>query len=184
MVNRLKELLFQNRGLRQTITKNVFWLSVGQIGSRLIRAIIIIYAARVLGAAEYGIFSYALGLAGFFTIFADIGISSILTRELVQKTEKRDYYFSTAFWIKIFILSLTALLVVFAAPHFSKIEEAKILMPLIALIVIFDGLKDFSLASFRAEEKMEREALVNVFTNVAITAFGLIAIPSPPPQNR
>ncbi len=176
MVKRLKELLFQNRSTRQTITKNVFWLSVSQVGSRLIRAVIIIYAARILGAAEYGIFSYALGLAGFFTVFADIGISQILTREIVQKKEQRDYYFSTAFWIKIFILAITVALVVFFAPYFSKIESAKILMPFIAIIVIFDGLREFSLALFRAREKMELEALVSIATNIAITAFGFIVL--------
>ncbi|PIY59464.1 flippase, partial [Candidatus Wolfebacteria bacterium CG_4_10_14_0_8_um_filter_37_11] len=48
--------------------------------SRLIRAAIIIYAARVLGAAEYGIFSYVLSFAGFFTIFADLGVSPLMTR--------------------------------------------------------------------------------------------------------
>jgi O-antigen/teichoic acid export membrane protein len=176
MLHRLKELLFQNRSTRQTITKNVFWLSVSQVGSRLIRAVIIIYAARILGAAEYGVFSYALGLAGFFTIFADIGISQILTREIVQKPEEKKSYFSTAFWIKIFLLAITALIVIGVAPYFSKIEAAKILMPFIAIIVIFDGLREFSLALFRAREKMELEALVNIVTNIAITFFGFVVL--------
>ncbi|MEK9154618.1 MAG: flippase [Patescibacteria group bacterium] len=175
-MNKLKSLLFQNRNIRQTVAKNVFWLSFSQIGSRLIRAIIIIYAARALGAADYGIFSYALGLAGFFTIFSDIGISQILTREMVQKQGQKDRYFSTAFWIKIFILAITVLLIIFAAPYFSKLEAAKNLMVFIALIVIFDGLREFSLASFRAFEKMEFEALISILTNIAITTFGLIAL--------
>lgn len=176
MITRLKDLLLKNLSTRQTIAKNVFWLSLSQLGSRLIRAIIIIYAARVLGAAEYGVFSYALSLAGFFTIFGDIGISQILTRELVQKPEKRQNLFSTALWLKIAILAFTAALIIFAAPHFSKIEAAKILIPLVALITVFDGLREFTLSSFRAAEKMEYEALITVITNIAITIFGFIAI--------
>ncbi len=175
-VKRLKELLFRNRSTRQTITKNIFWLSISQVGSRLIRAIIIIYSARVLGAAEYGVFSYALSLAGFFTVFADLGINQILTRELVREPKKQQYFFSTAFWLKMAVLTLTAVLIIFAAPHFSKIEAAKILIPLVALITIFDGLRDFTLSSFRAAEKMEYEALLTIITNVAITVFGFAAI--------
>lgn len=176
MVKRLKELLFQNRSTRQTITKNVFWLSIGQIASRLIRAVIIIYSARVLGAAEYGIFSYALGLAGFFTIFADIGINQTLTREMAQKPERLSNYFSTAFWIKIFLFLITAALVMVVAPHFSKIEKIASIIPFVALIVIFDGLREFTLSLFRAREKMEFEAMATLLTNAAITALGFAAL--------
>ncbi len=175
-IKRIKGLLFQNRSERQTVTKNIFWLSSSQIGSRLIRAVIIIYAARVLGAAEYGIFSYALGIAAFFTIFADIGISQIITRDLAQKPEKEMQYFSTAFWLKILVLSITTILLLFVAPYFTKIEAARILIPFIAIITIFDGLREFSLGLFRAKEKMELEALISVFTNISITIFGFIAL--------
>ena len=176
MVNRIKELLFRNRDERQTITKNIFWLSFSQVGSRLIRAVIIIYAARILGAAEYGVFSYALGLAGFFTIFSDLGITSILTREVSQKPEKKSQYFSTALAIKSVLLLGTAVLVVLIAPYFSRIEEATALIPFIALLVIFDGLREFCLGFFRGKEKMELEALVTILTNVAITTIGFVAL--------
>ncbi|MEK7543153.1 MAG: flippase [Patescibacteria group bacterium] len=175
-INRLKELLFNNRGARQTVVKNMFWLTFSQTISRLIRAIIIIYAARVLGAAEYGIFSYALGLAGFFTIFADIGIGQILTREVSQKPERASSYFATSLWLKVSLLVGTSLLIIFAAPHFSKLESATALLPFVALLVIFDNLREFGNAFFRAKEKMEYEAFVTVLMNLAITALGFVAL--------
>ena len=104
MWKRITSLLFTNTGAKQTVAKNVFWLTVSEIGTRFIRAGIIIYAARVLGAENFGVFSYALGLAGFFTIFADIGLSQILTREASQKPEQRSEYFATAFVIKTVLL--------------------------------------------------------------------------------
>lgn len=168
----LKRLFLENRNTRQTVFKNVFWLSFGQIAGRLIRAAVIIYAARVLGAADYGIFSYALGLAGFFTIFADIGINSILTREASQKPAERSQYFATALWIKFGLLVLTTLLIVLVAPYFSKIEAARILIPFVALLTIFDGIREFANSFLRALEKMEVEAFVNTVTNIAITAAG------------
>lgn len=176
MVQKLRELLFKNRSTRQTVIKNILWLSVGNIGGRLIRAAIIVYAARALGAAEYGVFSYALGLAGFFTIFVDIGISSILTREVAQKPERASQLFSTTFWIKSALLLGTAILILFVAPYFSNIDAARALLPLVALLVIFDNLREFSNSFFRAKEKMELEALVTTAMNVAITAFGFIAL--------
>lgn len=180
MLNRIRELLSQNQTIRQTVAKNVFWLSVGQIGSRLIRAFIIIYAARILGASEYGVFAYVLGLAGFFTIFADIGVTSILTREVAKKPEEASYYFATTFWIKITLLLLTAILIIFAAPYFSKIEAAKIILPFVALLTIFDGLRELSASFFRGKEKMELEAILTSATNIAITVFGFIILQASP----
>ena len=176
MINRLKELLFQNKSTKQTIAKNVFWLSIGQVGSRLIRATIIIYAARILGATEYGIFSYVLGLAGFFTIFADLGVSPLMTREIAGHPEKRTMYFANALWIKTFLLSITAVLIIFIAPKFSNIEEAVILLPFVALLVIFDNLRDFTFAYFRGIEKMEREAFLTVIMNATIALTGFIIL--------
>ncbi len=176
LIARLKELLFQNRSTKQTVVKNVFWLSFGQISSRLIRALVIIYAARVLGAETYGVFSYALGLAGFFTIFADIGINGILTREVAQKPHEAKSYFATSFAIKATLLIGTAILVIFVAPFFSKIEAAQVLIPLVALLVIFDNVRDFCNSFFRAKDKMEREALVTIITNVAIAIFGFFIL--------
>lgn len=180
MLQRIKEFLFQNRDTRQTVVKNAFWLLTGQIGSRLFRAIIIIYAARILGTSGYGVFAYVLGLAGFFTIFADIGVGHILTREVSKKPEEASYYFATSFWIKVFLLLFTGGLIIFVAPHFSKIEAAKALLPLVALLTAFDGIRDLSIAFFRGKEKMQLEALVMGFTNITITVFGFIILSASP----
>ena len=186
MISRLKDLLFTNRSAKQTIAKNVFWLSVGQIGSRLIRAAIIIYAARILGAAEYGVFSYVLGLAGFFTIFADLGVSPLMTREIAGhpdesearqgRPDKRAAYFANAFWIKNILLAITAALIIFVAPKFSNIEAAIALLPFVALLVLFDNFRDFTFSYFRGIEKMELEALLIIIMNTVITVTGFIIL--------
>ena len=176
MIKRIKAYLLENRGAKQRIIKNTFWLSVGQLGSRLIRAVVLVYAARVLGASEYGIFSYALSLAGFFTVFADLGVSTILTREAAQKPQEKHVYFSTSFAIKIALVVGSAILVIIGGSFVSKMPAATVLLPFVALIVIADGLRDFVVAFFRAEEKMEREAFVTVITNVAIATFGFVIL--------
>lgn len=175
-VKRLKELLFQNRSTRQTVTKNVFWLSIGQIGSRLIRAVIIIYAARILGAAEYGLFSYVLGFAGFFTIFADIGINNLLTRDTANHPERRTEYFSTSFWIKISQIVFTVLLIIFVAPYITNVKGAVYLIPFVAFLVVFDNIREFALAYLRGLEKMEIEAFIVVAMNITIVVAGFIIL--------
>jgi len=175
MFQKIKSWLLENRSLRQTIIKNTFWLTISNILGRLIKAALIIFAARILGVASYGIFSYALSLAAFFTIFSDIGIGPILTRETAKQNISQEYL-STALIIKFCLVSFSVLLIVFIAPFFTKIPEAISLLPIVAFLIFFDSFRDFSYSFVRAWEKMEWEALINIFTNIAIAVFGIFIL--------
>lgn len=176
MWQKIKSFLFENKSVRQTVAKNAFWLSFGQIVSRLIRVGLIIFVARTLGTAGYGIFSYALGLAAFFTIFSDVGVSSILTRESAKDPALMQKYFSTAFAIKLVLIGISALLIIVLAPLFSKIPEVIPILPIVALLLSADGLREFSYAITRAKEKMQIEAGINILTNIVITGIGLFVV--------
>jgi len=180
MFNKIKSFLTENKTLSQTVIKNTFWMSVGQITSRVIRAVLIIYAARILGAAGYGAFSYALSLAGFFTIFADIGLTPLLTRDTSKNPALRNQYIGTAFVIKLGLLAISSAIILAAYPALNKITEAAPLLPLIVLLFAFDSVRDFTFAITRSLEKMEMEAGINVFTNIAILVLGVAILVSNP----
>ncbi|MBI4119596.1 MAG: flippase [Parcubacteria group bacterium] len=173
---KLRKFLFENTSLRQTVAKNTLWLSIGEITSRLVRAGLIIYAARILGTEGYGVFSYALNVAAFFSIFADVGLSGLMTREAVKKPERIKEYFSTAFILKLVLAAATTGIMLLAAPAFTRVKEALPLLPLIAFLPAFDTLRGFGFAITRAENRMELEAILNVITNVLITALGVAAL--------
>ncbi len=166
--------LFNNRTVGQTIAKNTFWLFFGQMMSRLLRAVIVIYSARVLGAASWGAFSYALGVAAFLTIFSDIGINALITKEASRNPGLKDRYLSTAFFTKLFLLSVLVIATVVFFPYLTNLKEAAALMPILIFVFAFDTLRDLGSALSRALEKMEIEAGINIFTNAAITILGII----------
>lgn len=174
MFKKIKTLFLENKTFKQTIFKNAFWLTVSSLGGRLIKAIFIIFAARILGAAGYGVFSYALTLAGFFTIFSDIGLTGLITRETAK--EYKPEYFSTSLIIKFFLVGLSILIVIFVAPNFSRIPETLSLFPLAALLLAVDSFRDFSYSLIRAKEKMELEAFINISMNLAITILGIFVL--------
>ena len=173
---KLKHFLFTNITTRQTIAKNTFWLMLGQIVSRLIRVAIVIYSARVIGAEQWGAFSYILSLAAFFTIFADFGINAVITRESSRDISLQKKYFSTALFIKAIMVILLGFIIVVFAPLFIKQPAVEILLPLAVLIVAFDVMRDFGTSLSRAWERMELEAYNQVITNVVIFIAGFIAI--------
>lgn len=171
---KILDWLLNNQTVHQTIAKNTFWLFSGQMISRLLRAAIVIYAARILGAASWGAFSYALGIAAFLTIFSDIGINALITKEASRNPELKDRYLSTAFFTKLFLLSVFVIGVVAFFPYLIKIEEAAMIMPILIFVFAFDTLRDLGSALSRALEKMQIEAGINIFTNFAIVAFGFV----------
>ncbi|MDP1718910.1 MAG: flippase [bacterium] len=166
--------LFKNTSVGQTIAKNTFWLFFGQMMSRLLRAVIVIYSARLLGASSWGAFSYALGVAAFLTIFSDIGINALITKEASRNPNLKDRYLSTAFFTKLFLLSILVIAVIVFFPYLTNLKEAAALMPILIFVFAFDTLRDLGSALSRALERMEVEAGINIFTNAAITILGII----------
>jgi len=175
---RAKSLLFTNQSTRQTVAKNTIWLTVSQFGGRLIRAVIVIYAARILGAAEWGVFSYAVGLAAILTIFTDLGIGAILTREAsrIGEGERKSRLIGTAFFIKLALLAAGIIIIIAGAPYLTSISEVRHLLPWVALILAFDTLREFGFSLIRALEKMEWEAGLFLFTNAMIVIAGIVAL--------
>lgn len=181
-IRSLRAFLLENAGVKQTVFKNTFWLTISTLGGRIIRAVLLIYVARILGTAGYGVFSYAVGLAAFFSIFSDIGVSGMLTREGARHPEAFPQYLGTSLVLKICLLLFTNIILFAAIPFFNKIPEALQLLPLAALLISFDGLRDLAFSITRAKERMEIEAVITVVTNLAITALGialLILRPTP-----
>ncbi len=169
-MEKLKNFLFRNGGVRQTVVKNTFWVAFGTTITKIIRVGIIIYIARLLGTEDYGIFTYAISLIGIFTLFSDIGLTSILTRELGKRTEEKLEYLSTALIIKLLFLSVTIILVASFAPLLSKFEEAKPILIILAFSILIESLRNFFYAITRANNQMEKEAGLNIGTELLTTA--------------
>ena len=70
-----------NINLKQTILKNTFWLVMAEIIIRILKLVLVIYVARILGATEYGKFTFALSFAMLFVALSDLGLSPITVRE-------------------------------------------------------------------------------------------------------
>jgi O-antigen/teichoic acid export membrane protein len=175
MWDKIKSFLFKNKTDKQTVAKNTVWLTISNFGGRMIKAIIVIYAARVLGTAGYGVFSYAITLAGFLALFTDPGINSVLMRDGAKASdEERTVIFSGTILIKIIAIIASTILIIFLGPYFTTLPGAKILLPVTALILTFDSLREFFTSLLRSKERMQWDAGIYITTNVAIVIFGFI----------
>lgn len=163
--------------IRQTIFKNTLWLTAGGVFARLIKAVMLLYIARVLGTEGYGVFAYALSVAAFFTIFSDFGLSMLLMRELGEKNaEQKKRIFSVALTLKVITIVLSVVIAIWGIPLFTNIAEIGALTVLIALILTFDGLQMFMIGILRAQGRMRTEAKLIVFNNLCLTTLVITAL--------
>ncbi len=175
-MEKLKGFFFQNTNTKQTILKNTFWLFLSETTGRLLKMGLIIYAARVLGSTGWGVFSYAISISSLLMIFADIGISDLVLREITQKKAGHQTFVSTALLLKIIVLVISTFLVIFVSPFISHIPQANSLFFLVALILFFDSMRELGLSINRAYEKMERDMVVKITTNASIFIFGVLLL--------
>jgi O-antigen/teichoic acid export membrane protein len=175
-MEKLRSFFFQNTNTKQTILKNTFWLFLSETTGRLLKMGLIIYAARVLGSTGWGIFSYAISISSLLMIFADIGISDLVLREVTQKKQGHRTFISTALLLKMIILATSTFLVIFISPFISHIPQAHTLFFIVALILFFDSMRELGLSINRASEKMERDMLVKTVTNATIFVLGVILL--------
>ncbi len=172
MFARLRSFLFSNGSPEQTVAKNAFWLGVSQFGARLVRAAFMVYLARLVGAEGYGVISYALSLAALLSAVTDLGISGVITREGSRHHKDQLRYLATGAAAKAGLVVVSGIVLLLwgiaGAPH-------AMLLPLVMLVVAFDGVRDLATALYRAQERMEVEAYVQMITNVGIAVLGLVA---------
>lgn len=181
-----KVLLFSNLSVKQTVAKNIFWLGFAEFINRLLRFVLIVYVARILGALEYGKFTFALSFASLFGMMSDFGLTTIATRDIAknlsssqQNTDenKKNQDFCGALFGLRAILSILTLFLLFIFSFFvtDNFEIQKIIF-VVSFVVIFDRLSDLVISIFRAHQKMEYEALGKIIQALLTVIFGFLIL--------
>ncbi len=96
--------------------KNFVSLLVGQVISRIFTFFVVIYLARVLGAANFGKIGFAQTILAYFGVIANLGTMTIGTREIAQNRERINEYVNTITSLRLMLATLSFLsLLIFVA---------------------------------------------------------------------
>lgn len=171
----IKTLFFDNKTLKQALFKNTFWISLsGGIG-KLLRAFLIIYIARVLGATEYGKFTFALAFVSLFVTLFDFGLSNILTREF-SKDKTREKEFPAVLSLKILLGLISIILILITSFFITPDLEIRKVIWILAFFTFISQLPEIFYAFFRARQKMEYESWANILQVLLVVGCGFFVI--------
>jgi O-antigen/teichoic acid export membrane protein len=176
MIKKILKYLLNNFSEEQRIVKNSFWIALARFGGSLLRAVLIIYSFRILGPSLQGSFSLAMNFILIFSFIPDFGLTAVLIREIIKNQSQRREIFANAFLAVFFLLFLSILIINLTKFIFIKDELAQTLIFILSLFLIFDVLREFLYSLFRAEEKMELQALSHLTTNFLLLLFGVLLL--------
>ncbi|RLB31995.1 MAG: hypothetical protein DRH11_12485 [Deltaproteobacteria bacterium] len=163
-----------NSSLR--IARNTIIRSAAEIVNITLSAAFLIYVARKLGNATYGIYAFSLSFAGIFVILSDFGLHIILTREIVKNSHKAREYIGNVFLVKL-VLSLAVFAVIWATTAVADYTAIKTkTLFLMALFVTGTSFLDFFNSIYRAHEDMHYESLIMVLNRATIVCSGIYAL--------
>lgn len=171
----LKVFFLENRSIRQTFFKNTFWLAFAEGITKLVKLVLIIYVARILGATEYGKFSYALAFVGIFSVFTNLGLNRIIVREFSRKnTEVKD--FSSILSLRIIAMILMTAALIGASFFISNDMALRKIIWILGGYTFLDGLVTFLNFFFQARQRMEFEAMAKILRAVLLSGFGVFVL--------
>lgn len=138
--------MFKSYNLKQKFSENFLkylfntsWLFFEKV-LRLISGIFVgIWIARYLGPKDFGLFNYVQSFVGVFAILANLGLDTILVRELVLQKHSQNEVLSTAFLLKLFGSFLLILLLIFILYYTNESKYNVFLVLVIASATIFQA---------------------------------------------
>jgi O-antigen/teichoic acid export membrane protein len=158
------------------IAQNTYYLTVAEMGTRILGYILVILIARHLGDIAFGQYSFVLAFVSLFAVIADIGLSSLSTRTIAQKPDHFDEYIGNIFTIKL-ILSLVVLaLIVIVVLTSNYSQDVSFAIYIAAIYTIFTSLKDLFISVIRGVQEMKLEMQIKIFEKTLLFAliFALI----------
>ncbi len=163
-------------GTAKRIYKNTMYLGAAEIVSKILQFVVMLYAARLLSKEYFGKFSFALSLSLIAIVFADLGINTLLIREISRKKEAASRYFVNAFATKI-VLSLAAFaLIALVLNILGYPSDTKQIVYIITLFTILSTFTELFYSIFRAFEMMIYDAFLKILRMVLLTISSLYVL--------
>ncbi len=165
----------QRMSERFQFLKNTGYALLGQLFQQALMIIYFVIVSRYLNKAELGVYSYAVSTAGLFLAVVDLGISTLIVREIARDRSTIKTLMPQVVGLKTTAgLIMTAILwgVSFIA---VPTPEAGSALRLMSLILLLSPLLTSYVVIFQATERLELRAITQFMNRAAmLAALGVV----------
>lgn len=147
-------------------------MALAQLTSQIIGFVALAIAARELGADNLGPFAWAVGVALYFTLPTDFGITVLGIRDIARNPERAREVMGEVMALQIALGLVVFALMVAVAPLIAPDEKSAKLLPIAACTVLVKAAIGFDW-SLRALQRMRALAVIKIATQVV---YGVLVV--------
>lgn len=165
-------------GLGIKLLKNTTYLTAGNQIGNLVQFLFFLFFAREFGEKVVGQYSFAFSFTYLFSVFADLGLSPYMMREVARDQSETRQIFASCLTARLFALGVSALLAVAIILIFPSQfpKETISIIVLLATFQIFVSIADVFLGEFKGHDRMGLVALLTIFLRFSISGVGILLI--------
>jgi O-antigen/teichoic acid export membrane protein len=166
--------------MSQHLAKNTVFMTAASIGQKIVAFVYFLFLARVMMPEKTGTFFLATSIITMFSVFSDLGVTSVLIREISKRPEARDQIVRQAIGLKLFLTIATVVIIFIATPFFQYDTEITGLILMTSLVMITDALALICYGILRASQQLRHEAFgmfIGQCVTVCVGGISLVLYP-------
>ncbi|VVB90881.1 Polysaccharide biosynthesis protein [uncultured archaeon] len=158
------------------VAKNVLILTISDLINKVLSLLLVVYIARYLGDVDFGKYSFAFAFSNFFLIFADIGLSTLIIRDIARNKMQAGKYLGNILIIKsvlgvIVLGSILSTITVMGYPF-----DTAIVVYIVGFSLILGSMAGSFQSIFIAYEEMEYPAIITIVGRLIFIGAGLATL--------
>ncbi|MFH1456802.1 MAG: flippase [Patescibacteria group bacterium] len=157
-----------------TLTQNTTYYTVALVLQKVIAFVYFTLLARSLGVEDLGKYSFAFSFTTIFSVLVDLGMSSILTREIAKDRARAQSILSNVIGLKLVMSVLIYVLVVVMVNILGYSAIVKNLVYITGLIMLLDNFSTSFWATLRGNQNLKYESIGIVIFEILLCSLGLI----------
>ncbi len=159
-----------------SLTKNTTYYTGALTIQKILAFIYFWFISNSLFPDQLGQYVFALSYTTLFSIFVDLGLSPVLTREASKSKEKANLYLKNVLGIKIPLAVITILVAWLTINITGKEGGIRLLVYLASLIMILDSFSLSFWVIFRSQHNLRYESIATILVQIIIFTLGIIAL--------
>lgn len=159
-----------------TIAKNTAYLTAATVFQKLLALVYFILIANAFSNADIGEYTNAIYLATLFGIFVELGLNSVLTRDVAREPEKAENFLRNIIGLKLIAAVVAYAALFFYVRIFHYPPEAQMFTLLTGIIMVLDAIQTSAYAFLRGREQFRYEALGIIGSQILLVACGFLVI--------
>jgi len=157
------------------VARNTGIIIVGDIVFRLVSLVVTIYLARYLGTAGFGKYNFVFAYLAFFNILTDLGLQTILVREMSRDPSITSKLIGNAYIIRLILTVIAFISSIVVISLMSYPADTTTYVYIASLTLLFVSFSDFYRTIFEANLRMEYNIIAKLIFK-GLSAFLIFLI--------